>query len=112
MADHLLSDLVGSGGGVRTVQTGYLSAVAMSTGTGEDSKYYDVTLPTAVIVAKCRAEFQGTTAVVSAESGYLYFDSTSPILPCTARVTGVNNLRISSVSGGFLTGRWYVVEYI
>jgi hypothetical protein len=108
-----LSTLLGSGssgGGVKSVQTGFLDNVTASSDAGEDAKYYDVTLGTAVVVANCVCFFQGAYGV-NDDQGTHKAGTTTAHEP-TIRVTTTTNLRIASANSATkLIGRWYVVEF-
>lgn len=110
MADHLLSSLTSGGGGVRSIQTGHINNQATSISTGEDLRYVDVTI-TAVTVANCVALFQGSIALSTGDAGFYTGTASQGIV--TARMTSTTNLRLAFAAAayGFMTGRWYVIEY-
>lgn len=87
-----------AGGGVKSVQTGYVSLGAGTAGSGEDAAYLDVTITAVSAINKCVVYFQ---------SGYA-----SGVQPLTARLTSTTNLRISHPTASSpIYGRYYVVEY-
>ena len=77
---------------VQSIQTNYRSTTAGTTGSGEDSKYTDVTI-TAVTMSKAYCYLQGDASQI-------------------CRLFNSTTLRISSPAGGTLGGvRWTVVEF-
>lgn len=87
-------------GPVRSVQTGFKAAdAAPSSGSGEDARYYDVTIAAVTNTAKCLVFwFPGNQ------------NSGIAVMP---RLTSTTNLRLAAGSSGVMTvqGRWYVVEF-
>lgn len=100
------------GGGVKSIQTGYLGNQASSSGTGEYEEYHEVTLSPAVVVANCVAWFQGGAAG-SASHAAKKSDPTITVYEVTAVVTATDTLKLgcSQAIGTVFNGRWYVVEY-
>lgn len=91
---------------IKSIQTGYASSAALSSGSGEDSKYLDVTI-SAVNAAKSVVMFEGGAgSSISASTSY------SNTNKCTYRLTSSTNLRISNPSQSAIAGRWQVVEYV
>lgn len=80
---------------IRGIQTGYVDT-AGSTGTGEDVRYLDVTLPTPVLNV--------TKSFVYLQQNYYNF-------PCTARLLNTTTLRISNIGAVNLRCRWVVQEF-
>jgi hypothetical protein len=81
---------------VKSIQTGYRGGALASSGTGEDLYYADITLGTAVTVAKTFVILQH--AATTNNSG-------------TGRVTSTTNLRLSRSDSNGMTCRYYVVEF-
>ena len=110
-----LRELLAGGGGVKSIQTGYLSInnVQGTDGTGEDLFYWDVTVGS-VDPAKCLLLFSGgvaQTIALARSQG----NTASATYILTGRVTSATNLRFSSLTGGTLADsislRWQLVEY-
>lgn len=107
-------ELVAAGGGsvIKSIQTGYVSSSSLSTGTGEDLRYLDVTI-SAVTTAKSFVMFVGGAAASIAYAVKEYGDGIK-IAKVTLRLTSSTNLRISIPSHdgeSLVAGRWTVVEY-
>lgn len=90
---------------IKSIQTGYASSTAPSSGSGEDTKYLDVTI-SAVTAAKSVVMFEGGAG--PSASAAMSYASTNK---CTYRLTSSTNLRISNFSQTAIVGRWQVVEY-
>lgn len=90
---------------IKSIQTGYASSAALSSGSGEDAKYLDVTI-SAVTAAKSVVMFDGGAG--SSTSAATSYNSTNK---CTYRLTSSTNLRISNLIQTAIAGRWQVVEY-
>jgi hypothetical protein len=107
------------GGGIKSVQTGYVSTSTISASTSEDENYVDVTITAVADYQKCLCIFQGgmagSTGGVSDGQAMAKGD-TSYSHEVTARLTSTTNLRLSSTmvvnTNKYLAGRWYVVEYV
>jgi hypothetical protein len=107
-----------AGGGIKSIQTGYVAVVGTSTtsGSGEDSRFINVTI-SAVNTAKSVPAITGSgNRQTTLQTVYVgQADFTMPqILP---RLTSSTNLRLStncpSIEFGdtpSISGRWYVVE--
>lgn len=106
-----LREALAGGGGVKSIQTGYVNTSTLTTGTAEDLYHINVTI-SAVTAAKCTVQFDGTADIGG--EGYLS-GGTNPSFVPTARLTSATNLRIAmrrpSGSAFSISGRWQVVEY-
>lgn len=105
----LFSELFG-GGGVKSIQSGFISSTSLSTGTGEDVKHVNVTV-SAVDPAKSLVLFSGGFA--GAIDGAQQTSGGSSAFSATQRLTSATNLRVS-VASSFptaLVGRWTILEY-
>ena len=99
-----------SGGGVKSIQTGYVNTATTSTGTGEDARFLNVTI-SSVNTAKAYAWFVGGWAASEGNATLKSVDGVG-IFECLPRLTSSTNLRLSSnrTEPG-ISGRWYVVEF-
>lgn len=98
-----------AGGGVASIQTGYIAS-STSTGTGEDLQYVDITI-SSVDVTKTVVSFVGGGGVYA--SGCMWDAGSTSSAKCLPRLTSGTNLRIacSAVPAvGTIAGRWTVVE--
>ncbi len=103
-------DLLNAGGvvgSVKSIQTGY-STTAPSTGSGEDTRYVDITIST-VAAAKCVVIIQsaGMHRLSDVDGGYV-----SVPTAFTGRVTSSTNLRVSraTINDTSFSFRYYVIE--
>lgn len=101
------------GGGVKSVQTGYTSGASLSSGSGEDTRYRDITISAVADITKCVVSFVGGGGPSDTAAAYKTDDSSASysylIFP---RLTSTTNLRLSSaIAVTNLLGRWTVVEY-
>lgn len=101
------------------VQTGYVAAVALSTGSGEDLRYTDVPV-TAVSDWQTRCDVRFDGGAITGSSGIEAFsrDGISAgvdAMVCTVRLTSATNLRIScpqdTPTATRIYGRWTVLDY-
>lgn len=94
-------------------QTGYVSTSGTSVGTGEDTRFLDVTIAAVSAIGNCELHFVGGAAGSSgnemlANDG----DQNSPTYKCTARLTSTTNLRIAAPANvAWFQGRWQVVDH-
>jgi len=96
-----------AGGGLKSFQTGYLSA-SLSSSSGEDATYYDVTL-SAVTTAKTITGFQGAGGGNNYGFYSGYGGEAAAVI--TTRMTSTTNLRMAARSAGpTLRGRWQAAE--
>ena len=96
---------------VQSVQEGYIDVTSLSTGSGEDTRYKDITI-SAVDTAKCVCRFVGTMASSSANARYYNYNMAPAQHIPTAKLTSTINLRIGcSTTDAYIAGRWVVVEY-
>ena len=92
---------------IKSIQTGYVdSSGSASSGSGEDTKYFDVTI-SSVTAANCVCFFFGAAAG-SLSVAQQYATNAYIVSP---KITSATNLRLSAGSGTYIVGRWYVVEY-
>lgn len=109
-----IGSLAKFGGGVKSVQTGYTSGTGLSSGSGEDTRYRDITISAVADITKCAVSFVGSGGNSAAESTQIS-NIGSSIFWVSARLTSTTNLRVamSSNPGGtpYIAGRWAVVEY-
>lgn len=107
-----------SGGSViKSIQTDAVATSSISTGTGEDTRFIDVTI-SAVTTAKCVVLFEGgwnNNGTVDIAASYIRWSGTGAsfnIGLCTARLTSTTNLRISTrLPCTSMAGRWQVIEF-
>lgn len=106
-----VSQAAGGGSVIQSIQTGYVSSPSVTSGSGEDGIYVDVTISsvdtakTVVLAVEGGAGTNVTVAAAKSGGGTAY--------DVTARLTSSTNLRISCVSSSqtAISGRWTVVEY-
>lgn len=110
MADHLLSDLAGGGGGIRSVQQGDLDNEPTTNGTSPQDVYVDVTITAVLDITKCFVIVNASGAVTTGVAGY-YANATSNQSICRGKLTSTTNLRVYAVIGQFFEGSWQVVEF-
>ena len=95
------------GGGVKLLQKGYVSAVAL-TGAGEDLRYFDVTV-SEVDANKTATSFEGGLGLIDSRAVQRMGTNSSYL--CTTRMINDTTLRIaSSASDTRIVGRWTAVE--
>lgn len=94
---------------IKSIQTGYVNTGTVSTGTGEETRYLDVTI-SAVNPAKAVIEFIGGSGN-NASNSMNYNGANS--FKCTTRFVNATTLRIMTLNTATTTivGRWTVVEY-
>lgn len=101
------------------VQTNYVAATSLTTGTGEDLRFTDVTI-TAVSdwQNRCVVQFDGGASAGSSSIEAFSRDGISAgvdAMVCTARLTSSTNLRISCPqdlpTADRIYGRWTVIDY-
>ena len=99
---------------IASIQTGFVDSDFLSTGSGETTRYLDVTV-SAVVAANCRIYFDGT-ANSNAFYNQSYFGATTASnFAVTATLTSTTNLRLACSNSGTvaanISGRWTIVEY-
>jgi len=114
----LLSSFVPfSGGGINSIQTGYINANRTgSTGTlgTEDYSYYDITI-SSITTSKAVPDFFGA-ANPWFGAGYSFYSSDNAagnwMGIAMPRFTSATNLRLgmNNASSNYFGGRWYVIE--
>lgn len=106
-------ELITAGGGsvIQSIQTGFVTG-ATSTGSGEDTAYFDVTI-SSVTTSKCFCAFYGSLGQSGGTAGS-YYSGSGIVHIGKPRVTSSTNLRIafSGTGGSGANGRWVVVEYV
>lgn len=110
-----LSQFVGSSGAVKSVQSGAVYGLASSAGSGNDTKYADITI-TAVDPGKCLVMFTGGFANGASVAVYRNGDTTSFTLEVLYRLTSATNLRLHSAlalsgTSNSFSGTWQVIEF-
>jgi hypothetical protein len=105
-----------AGGGIKSIQTGYLNNVTGSNGTNatEDERFRDVTI-SSVNTNKAVPDFFGSAGLENLSGGYYFFNTTWRTSSIRPRFTSSTNLRLSTFGtdqGGtpYYLGRWYVIE--
>lgn len=105
-----------AGGGIKSIQTGYLNNVKGSFGTPgtEDERFFDVTI-SAVNTSKAVPDFFGSASTSDISSGYYFLTTSQRTSTIRPRFTSTTNLRLSTFGtnqGGTpnYLGRWYVIE--
>lgn len=99
-----------------TVQTGFISTSSSLSGSGEDVRYYDVTISAVSAINKCKVHFNGSWCSVSDPDTVLDINnpaSASVTSRATCRLTSTTNLRIStsrSAGNAYVKGRWTVED--
>jgi hypothetical protein len=104
--DTNLDDTISSRAAIPLVQTDYVNSGGLSTGSGEDGKYIDVTITTEVsAISACLVRFDGCANTVA------FYDLDASGV--TARLTSTTNLRLSTLRTDKtrVVGRWTVVDY-
>lgn len=109
---NFVPQAAGGGSVIKSIQTGYVNNSSLTTGTGEDNKYVDVTVSAVttakVVVLPFQGGFGGTALAAAAKTLSSSVDTYIP----TCRMTSTTNLRISTIGNpSFLVGRWVIVEY-
>jgi len=97
------------GGGLKSFQTGYVSTTTLTTGTGEDVRYVDVTV-SSVDTTKCFAVFEGGFS--SSTNNSMVKSGGNTAFDATVRLTSSTNLRISTnYADAAVVGRWKILEF-
>lgn len=114
-----LREMLAGGGGVKSIQEGFVSTTTVATGTAPQTRYVDITI-SAVVPAKCVVTFTGGFGVDGAQTSPVpfnqtpYSSSSGYISKAAAKVISATVLRIftpaTSATIG-LVGQWTVVEY-
>lgn len=105
----LFSELFG-GGGIKSIQSGYVSTTSLSSGSGEDTEYVDITISsvnTAKAVITFAGGFSDSVANTTFRSGG------TAVQEPTRRLTSPTNLRLAvpNTFASACAGRWTVMEY-
>jgi hypothetical protein len=101
-------------GGLKSYQTGYVSATP-STGSGEDTSFYDLTVYS-VSTSKTMCSFAGSGSISGASRAMAYYSQNGAEIQAilSARMTSSTNLRLatsySSPAPTFMAGRWQIAE--
>lgn len=101
--------LISSGGSMKKHAEGYIDTTTFSTGTGEETRYFDVTISALPDKDKARVDFDGSGSGTAASAGAYSAASAANIFIPLKKLTSTTNLRISTpgVMGG-LKGRYTV----
>lgn len=93
------------------VQQGTFGATAMSSGSGEDARFVDVTIAAVSSVSKAVPMFVGGATITGDQ--FQVDGGASAVYQCSARLTSATNLRISmrNSSTASCSGSWIVVDY-
>lgn len=90
-------------------QTGYVSTTSVSTSTGEDIRYVDVTITAVSAVAKCIVIFDGASGASLAAAQSI--SGSADAYRVTARLTSTTNLRLAMPhADAAIVGRWQVID--
>jgi len=101
-----------SGGGVKSIQTGYVQYLTSTgLGTGEEGRYWDITVSAVSNTTKCIIQFDGAATGSSAaptynSSQYLAFIPTTKLVNFTTL-----RIMIPTTLSAVATGRWTITEY-
>jgi len=105
-----------AGGGLKSFQTGYLYTSSLSNGSGEDNKFFDVTV-SSVSTSKTICSFAGSgnSGSNSQNQQAAYSDQNlSSLAIFSSRMTSSTNLRLAaSFANGApqaIAGRWQIAE--
>lgn len=95
---------------IKSIQSGWVNTGSLSTGTGEEGRYVDITIA-AVNAAKAIICFQGAGSDGLVVNATVYSDGNTTFV--TKRLVNSTTLRlmIATTGADFLVGRWSVVEY-
>ena len=102
-----------SGGGVKSIQTGYVQYLTSTgTGTGEEGRYWDITVSAVSDITKCIIQFDGS-AVSLGNIPPTYNSSTYTNFIPTTKLVNSTTLRIMipTTLTALATGRWTITEY-
>lgn len=99
------------GGGVKSVQTGYVNAPTLTAGSGEDTRHLNITV-SAVDTSKTICFISGGASVSGQGIGGFLKSGGTNVAEVTWRLTSSTNLRVSSANAFDLWAfRYYLVEY-
>lgn len=116
-----LTQFVGSGSSIKSIQTGYVGGLAntgtnQSTTLNEDYWRWDITVSAVTDITKCVILFNGGTTSTSSVGPTLNGGSFLSGIP-TYRMLNTTTLRIMQFTGSntsslnYLWGRWQIIEY-
>jgi hypothetical protein len=113
-----LREMLAGGGGVKSIQTGYVRSTTLATGVGEDERYVDVTVA-GVNVSKSLVLVSGSAALGTLGFDGMYYSSVSSnggVFVLFAKLTSATNIRIgtkvaNNQTATSVAARWTVVEY-
>ena len=97
---------------VQSNQQGFVSSTSLSTGSGRDAKYLDVTITAVSDVDKCTFHTVGSFSQASQTDGAYAMDLSYQAAPVAARLTSTTNLRLSTPQAAMtrLNVTWQVLE--
>ena len=110
MADNLLSDLIGTSGGIRSVQQGDLDNSTSTSGTSPQDRYFDITITAVLDITKCFVIVNASGSIATETAGS-YSSSGNDQYICRGKLTSTTNLRIYAKAGLYFEGSWQVVEF-
>ena len=101
-------------GGLKSYQTGYVDVVGPSSGSGQDTRYTDVTV-SSVSTSKTMCSFAGAAGSSEASGrGQIYSLDGYGFAIVAPRMTSSTNLRLATNSQlfaiGVIQGRWQIAE--
>jgi hypothetical protein len=111
-----IRELLAGGGGMKKHAEGYIDTRTLSSGTGEDAKYVDVTISALPDISKAECVFIGAATSWTDNSDLPAYQASQTaramgiVLP---RLTSATNLRLSLASDGVqgVRGRYTVWDY-
>lgn len=98
------------GASLKSIQQGYVSTTSLSSGSGEDTEYVDITI-SSVNTAKSIIFFEGGFSDTVANTTFT--SGGTGVQAPTRRLTSSTNLRLAvpNAFSSACAGRWTVVEY-
>jgi hypothetical protein len=102
-----------AGGGLKSYQTGYVNSASLTTGTGEDLRYLDVTV-SSVDTAKTMCSFAGSGSSSVSRAMAYFITGTEQQTIISPRMTSSTNLRLANTYNNApstaMVGRWQIAE--
>lgn len=98
------------------VQTDYVATSTLTSGSGEDTRYVNVSITAVSDTTRCIVEFEGGAATVGATPQGMVQDNVTGasggvVYKCTARLMSTTQLRISCPAVvNSINGRWRVID--
>jgi len=100
-------------GGLKSYQTGYVSSASLTTGTGEDLSYLNVTV-SSVSTSKTMCSFAGSGSSSVTRAMAYFITGTEQQTIISPRMTSSTNLRLANAYGNSpstaMVGRWQIAE--